>query len=239
MLGTGDMLFLAMAPVMQLCPHRFRDRDGASRKFHSCRSSQIPIQYRVPTIAIGMICSDCLGYVSIARTTRSQEFPRSRAICNHFPTTPRQIARPGHYYAVNIIFPGFHPDGTPANPSNSPPAPDGSDFVFVPPSNVKTIGDALIEKNISWRYYGGGFNAAVAGAPNAYCRNCNPMQFATSIMTNPAVRTEHNKDIVDFFADVANGTLPAVSFVKPSEFVDGHPRDFQARPFRGLFTEHN
>jgi phospholipase C len=135
---------------------------------------------------------------------------------------------------VNIIFPGFHPDGTPANPTNPHPAPDGSDFVFVPPSNVKTIGDALIEKNISWRYYGGGFNAAVAGAPNAYCVNCNPMQFATSIMANPAVRTEHNKDIVDFFADVANDTLPAVSFVKPSEFVDGHPLTSKLNLFEAL-----
>jgi hypothetical protein len=50
--------------------------------------------------------------------------------------------QPGHFYPVNLIFPGFHADGTPANPLNPHPAPDGSDFVFVPPSNVKTIGDA-------------------------------------------------------------------------------------------------
>jgi len=49
------------------------------------------------------------------------------------------------------------------------------------------------------------------------------MLYATSIMADPAVRTEHLKDIVDFFADTANDTLPAVSFVKPSGFVDGHP----------------
>jgi hypothetical protein len=57
----------------------------------------------------------------------------------------------GNYYALNNIFPGFHPDGRPANPANRPPAADGSDFVFVPPSNLRTIGDALIAANVSWR----------------------------------------------------------------------------------------
>jgi hypothetical protein len=30
----------------------------------------------------------------------------------------------------------------------------------VPPSTLRTIGDALNEKNISWAFFGGGFNAA-------------------------------------------------------------------------------
>ena len=81
----------------------------------------------------------------------------------------------------------------------------------------------MLAKNISWRYYGGGFNDAVAGRPNAFCAICNPMQYVSSIMTNPAVRTTHIKDVVDLFADIDNKTLPAVSFVKPSELVDGHP----------------
>ena len=31
----------------------------------------------------------------------------------------------------------------------------------MPPSSLRTIGDALNEKEISWAYYGGGYNAAV------------------------------------------------------------------------------
>lgn len=42
-------------------------------------------------------------------------------------------------------------------------------------------------------------------------------------MATPAVRTEHTRDVVDLYADIANNTLPAASFVKPSELVDGHP----------------
>jgi phospholipase C len=42
-------------------------------------------------------------------------------------------------------------------------------------------------------------------------------------LTNAAVRTPHLKDTVDLYAAVTNGTLPAVSYVRPSGFVDGHP----------------
>jgi phospholipase C len=35
-------------------------------------------------------------------------------------------------------------------------------------------------------------------------------------MTNDAIRTEHLKDTIDFYNDIANGTLPAVSYVKPA-----------------------
>jgi phospholipase C len=234
MLGTGDMLFFS---------------DGAGHALPP-RPLPGPVLGLPPTVSLSLVANpdpvpgsnnhyqnDLLGLLGIYVNCADNTQPGVPAITSYLQTLPYRASsncEPGHFYAVNIIFPGFHPDGTPANPTNPHPAPDGSDFVFVPPSNVKTIGDALIEKNISWRYYGGGFNAAVAGAPNAYCVNCNPMQFATSIMANPAVRTEHNKDIVDFFADVANDTLPAVSFVKPSEFVDGHPLTSKLNLFEAL-----
>jgi phospholipase C len=118
---------------------------------------------------------------------------------------------PGLFYLVTNLGPGFSAGGQRLM-SN-----------VVPPSNVRTIGDALTERNVSWRYYGGGFNAAAAGQPNGYCDNCNPFQYATSIMTNPALRGEHLKDTADLFADLRDGTLSAVSFVKPDGLVEGHP----------------
>jgi len=42
-------------------------------------------------------------------------------------------------------------------------------------------------------------------------------------MGNPAQRAAHIKDAVDFFTDVDQGKLGAVSFVKPDSFDDGHP----------------
>jgi hypothetical protein len=40
-------------------------------------------------------------------------------------------------------------------------------------------------------------------------------------MGNPTQRSEHIKDAADFFTAVANGTLPALSFVKPDGLIDG------------------
>jgi phospholipase C len=125
------------------------------------------------------------------------------------------------FYAINNFFPGFHANGVPAGAA-AVPAADGSDTFFIPPQTLPTIGDALQGKGVSWHYYGDGFNDAVAGKPNQFCPICNPMQYSASIMTGPG--KANNKDVVDFFADVAANTLPAVSFVKPSGFVDGHPQ---------------
>ncbi len=141
---------------------------------------------------------------------------------------------PNTFYAVNNFFPGYHPNGTPANPLSPKQAADGSDFFFIPPQNVPTIGDALNAKNVSWVYYGGGFNEAVAGQPNAYCPICNPMQYAASIYGNPAQIKAHTADIVDFFTAAHQGKLPSVSFVKPSGFVDGHPQSSKLILFEAL-----
>jgi len=57
----------------------------------------------------------------------------------------------------------------------------------------------------------------------AYCQICNPFQYATSIMSNTAVRTAHIKDTSDLIADIKNNTLPSVSYGKPDGLLDGHP----------------
>jgi phospholipase C len=89
---------------------------------------------------------------------------------------------------------------------------------------VRTIADTLLEKGISWKYYGEGWNSFVV-SPNAsvYCSICNPFLYETAIMTEPSIRTEHLKDTVDFYNDIANGDLASVSYVKPGELFDGHP----------------
>jgi phospholipase C len=56
----------------------------------------------------------------------------------------------------------------------------------------------------------------------AYCSLCNFASYVSSIMGDSKQRMAHIKDATDFFAEVSNGTLPAVSFVKPDGLVDGH-----------------
>jgi len=155
----------------------------------------------------------------------------------NLPYAAEPNCQPNHYYMLNNTNPGFLPNGALSGAGNIPPSP------------VRTIGDALIEKQISWAYYGGSYNDAVAlsneavaanpTAPDltkaaladpahalgvAYCQICNPFQYATSIMANPTVRTAHVKDTADLITAIQNDTLPSVSFGKPDGLLDGHPQ---------------
>ena len=149
----------------------------------------------------------------------------------------------GHYYLLNNYNPGYYGDGTNAyvdisNPYNT---------VFtIPPSNVRNIGDALLAKNVSFAYFGEQFNAYLANPynnyvtpDNQYCNICNFFQYSTSIMTNPKVRSAALQDTLDLYADIQNCTskscnLPAVSFVKPDGYLDGHPASSKVNLFEGF-----
>jgi phospholipase C len=95
----------------------------------------------------------------------------------------------GHYYMLNNTNPGFLPNGQ----LDTAGIANGTS---IPPSSVRTIGDALNEQGISWAYYGGAYNAA-ANPMNAldvligqaYCKICNFEAYASSIMGNPMQRS--------------------------------------------------
>jgi phospholipase C len=53
-------------------------------------------------------------------------------------------------------------------------------------------------------------------------------------MADAAVRTAHIQDTTNLYSDIQGGTLPAVSFVKPSGFVDGHPSSSKLDLFEGF-----
>ncbi len=151
----------------------------------------------------------------------------------------------GHYYMLDNTNPGFYPNGFQA------PNPGAQDMI--PASPVRTIGDALNDKKISWAYFGGSYNDAVALSNDAvtagtaatlnsstamaeaaladpahelgvaYCQICNPFQYSSSIMGNAAQRAAHIKDTADLLTDIQTNTLPAVSIGKPDGLLDGHP----------------
>ncbi|MGA2053704.1 MAG: alkaline phosphatase family protein [Bradyrhizobium sp.] len=129
------------------------------------------------------------------------------------------------YYPIRDANPGFAVTGA-LEPANS-----GT----MPPITVRHIGDELNANNISWAFYSGGYNSAVAVANGAtdivdavlstgYCAICNPFQYSLSTMSDPNQRAAHLKDIVgDLYPAIANNTLPAVSFVKMDGALQGHP----------------
>jgi phospholipase C len=121
-----------------------------------------------------------------------------------------------HFYLLNNYNPGFFGDGT----------VDTTDTFTIPPVPTHSIGDVLLAANVSFHWYGEGFDQYRANPndpTNVYCNICNPFQYESSIMTNAAVRGEVLKDTRDFYSDIATGNLPAVSFVKPGGLNDGHP----------------
>jgi phospholipase C len=129
---------------------------------------------------------------------------------------------PNIWYLVNNNYPYYNTDGSviSAAPTNAFPA--GSAF-STGPQTTRTIGDALSDRHIPWKYYGGGLNAANEDKPQSdlYCAICNGFQYATSIMTTSL--RQNLVDLEGFYTDVATDSLPAVSFVKPDTLLDGHP----------------
>ena len=67
-----------------------------------------------------------------------------------------------------------------------------------------------------------------------YCNICNWASYNTEIMTNPTMRKQHLHDTTDLYAGIASGNLPAVSYVKPSGLVDGHPASSKLDLFEGF-----
>jgi phospholipase C len=95
------------------------------------------------------------------------------------PYNPSPNCFPGNYYMINNLSPGFLPNGL----IDAGAVAAGTK---VPPSSLRTIGDELNDPryNISWKYYGGGYDAAMRVANGSmdpfdraigskYCDICN------------------------------------------------------------------
>ncbi len=153
--------------------------------------------------------------------------PGVHSVLGYLESLPYEVdpkCAPDHYYLLNNYNPGYLGDGTPVDMTNP------ANTFTIPPSSVPTIGDQLRSQDVSFAYFGDGWNAYVAdpsglygSLSNQYCNICNFFQYTTAFMTVPAVRTAHLKDTADLYAGILGGKLPAVSFVKPSGLLDGHP----------------
>jgi phospholipase C len=170
--------------------------------------------------------------------------PGVAPVRDYLEALPRPIdpkCEPGHYYILNNYNPGYFGDGsnayTDTNVNNTP--------FTVPPTSQRSIADVLMQRGVSWKYYGDQWNSylkdkyelnyeKVGSDSDEYCNICNPFQYQTQIMANPAVRTAHIQDTENLYSDIAHGALPAVSFVKPSGWVDGHPASSKWDLFEGF-----
>lgn len=138
--------------------------------------------------------------------------PGIGAITNYLKSLPYALdtkCGPGQFWQAVNVNPAFTPKGLPQS------------GLIVPPTTQQSIGDVLSAHNIPWKYYGNGFNESGTGSPlDAYCNICNPFEYEANY---PNMVADHMRDVTDLFTDLTNGTLPAVSYVKPDSLLDGHP----------------
>jgi acid phosphatase len=141
--------------------------------------------------------------------------PGVGAITNYLsslPYHPNPNCAPNTYYYLNNTNPAYQPNGDLKTTGS-----------FVPPTIQRSIGDTLSAKSLSWKFYGGAYNRALAGV-GGYCQICNPFEYQTQVMADPAARAAHIQDTLDMYADIVSGKLPSVSFAHPDGTTDGHPQ---------------
>jgi len=116
------------------------------------------------------------------------------------------------YFAVNTIYSVGEPRNPHANESR-----------LCPLQNSTNIGDLLTEKNVSWRWYSGGYNDAMAkNASNTFQYHHQPFVYFENYAVGKPGRN-NLKDEIDLINDIEKRTLPKVSFYKPLGEFNMHP----------------
>ena len=128
----------------------------------------------------------------------------------------------------NIVNDGFvTADGFAVNTAFSVNAPHPAGVAanrLVPNQTFPTIGDRLTAKGVSWAWYAGGWNDALAGHPDSqYQFHHQPFIYFANYADGTPAKAVHLKDERDFLAALSSGELPAVSFVKPVGLNNEHP----------------
>src|SRR5213075_2531306 len=91
-------------------------------------------------------------------------------------------------YAVNTLFTVNQP-----HPATVPTAN------LVPNQTFSTIGDRLTDKHVSWAWYSGGWNDALAGHPDPLFQfHHHPFAYFANFADGTAGKAEHLKDEANF-----------------------------------------
>jgi acid phosphatase len=147
-------------------------------------------------------------------------------------------------YSVNTSQPPYQPSGIPPSAEGDPNLADLKGTARlgapVPPRTTKTIGDTLSAKGVSWAWYAGAWNLALADGRQPpqekrgiiYVRDDNspnfqphhqPFNYFARFAPGTADRATHLKDGEDFVQAIDSGTLPQVAFYKPAGRLNQHP----------------
>jgi phospholipase C len=194
-----DLPLAAEAKKYVLCDHFFHSVYGGSLQNHIFLVSAAVASFPNAPASLRAVLNDA----GIPETN-----PDSGASENG-PLTPDG-------YVVGTVFSvnSPHPATTPAEQ-------------LVPSQTMPTIGDSLSAAGVDWAWYSGGWNAALAGTPDAggaeFQYQHQPFVYFANYADGTPGRAAHLKDESDFMTAAQAGTLPPVSFVKPDGMDNEHP----------------
>jgi acid phosphatase len=194
-----------------------------------------------------LVCACTPEFKDAPTSMRAQ--PDERGVLKRRPTSPASaldgplqvldgtVTPDG--YAVNTAQPPYQPSGTPPTPGGDRDYADPAKHP-VPPQTAKTVGDTLSAKGVSWAWYSGGWNVALADGrqdPQAkrtviYSRepgnpmfqaHHQPFNYFARFAPGTPDRARHLKDGETLLEDIDKGTLPQVAFYKPAGRFTQHP----------------
>ncbi len=142
-------------------------------------------------------------------------------------------------FAVNTIQPPYQPSGIAPAPDGDPQVADRSRNPL-PPIDAPTIGERLSDQGVTWAWYSGGWNQALADSalPGGKSRGViyadrphsvdfqphhQPYNYFRRYAPGTRLRALHLHDEEDLMRDIAQDTLPSVVFYKPSGDFNEHP----------------
>ena len=101
---------------------------------------------------------------------------------------------------------------------------DTNPKLLVPPQTMPHIGDRLDAAGVSWRWYSGGYNDAVAGRQGPrFEYHHQPMAFFADLAPDTPGGHKHLGDVEDLYAAIDKDNLPQVVFYKPIAKLNLHP----------------
>jgi phospholipase C len=142
------------------------------------------------------------------------------------------------HYSVNTQQPPYQPSGIPPAAHGNPQLADLARLPL-PPQTQTTIGDTLSDKGVSWVWYAGGWDKALAdgtqppdkkrtviytnlkGTVN-FQPHHQPFNYFAHFAPGIPAREQHLKDGEAFLQAIRTGTLPQVAFYKPAGDLNEH-----------------
>lgn len=233
----NDSSITPLDPVHRFYTEQYQINGGAMNKYVAYSNAQgmAISNYDVRPLYLGQLAKDYTLFDNWFHAAFGGSFLNHYYLVSAqiptFPNAPRELVnvinnstgRLANIAKETIVT----PDGYAVNTVYTVSAPHNpkvtNTSLLLPLQNQTNIGDRLTEKGISWNWYSGGYNDAMAGKPDVTFQfHHQPFTYFANYDVGTPGR-DHLKDEEDLFADIDAGTLPEVTFYKPLGEYTMHP----------------